>query len=191
MIGKSRPHIANTLRLLKLPDEVQDYLRDGKLTAGHARALVTLDDPEAAARKIVEAGLNVRDVEALGAGRHRAQDSGGAARKPSKDADTRALEKSLSDRSASTVAIDHKADGGEVTRRATDARAARRHRPAAEGIDGRAAAFAARLGIGSRGWRNGGQNGPRSRGRARETPMTDHWSGVRLEAGQRNAPPWL
>lgn len=113
VIGKSRPHIANTLRLLKLPDEVQDYLREGKLTAGHARALVTLDDPAAAARRIVEAGLNVRDVEALGSGAGRKTKTSG--RKPTKDADTRALEKSLTDRIGLTVAIDHKGNGGQVT----------------------------------------------------------------------------
>ena len=113
VIGKSRPHIANTLRLLKLPEEVQAYLRDGKLTAGHARALVTLDDPAAAARKIVEAGLNVRDVEKLGEAAGRKKSSGG--RKPTKDADTRALEKSLTDRVGLAVTIDHKAHGGHVT----------------------------------------------------------------------------
>ena len=113
VIGKSRPHIANTLRLLKLPDEVQGYLRDGKLTAGHARALVTLEDPAAAARKIVEAGLNVREVEKLGETAGRKKSAGG--RKPSKDADTRALEKSLTDRIGLAVVIDHKGSSGKVT----------------------------------------------------------------------------
>ena len=113
VIGKSRPHIANTLRLLKLPEEVQTYLSEGKLTAGHARALVTLNDPVAAARRIVEAGLNVRDVEALGASAGRRKSAGG--RKPTKDADTRALEKSLTDRIGLAVVIDHKTHGGRVT----------------------------------------------------------------------------
>jgi ParB family chromosome partitioning protein len=113
VIGKSRPHIANTLRLLKLPEEVQAYLREGKLTAGHARALVTLDDPVAAARRIVEAGLNVRDVEALGESAGRRKTAGG--KKPTKDADTRALEKSLTDRIGLAVIIDHKSNGGRVT----------------------------------------------------------------------------
>jgi ParB family chromosome partitioning protein len=112
MIGKSRPHIANTLRLLKFSPLVQDYLRAGKLTAGHARAIATLADPDAAARKIVEAGLNVREAEALG-------ETGEAPRKRSsarseKDADTRALEKSVSDGLGLAVAIAHKPDGGEV-----------------------------------------------------------------------------
>ena len=113
VIGKSRPHIANTLRLLKLPDEVHDYLREGKLTAGHARALVTLNDPVAAARRIVEAGLNVRDVEKFGESAGRKKSAGG--RKPNKDADTRALEKSLSDRIGLAVVIDHKGNSGKVT----------------------------------------------------------------------------
>jgi ParB family transcriptional regulator, chromosome partitioning protein len=113
VIGKSRPHIANTLRLLKLPEEVQAYLREGKLTAGHARALVTLDDPVTAARRIVEAGLNVRDVEALGESAGRRKTAGG--KKSTKDADTRALEKSLTDRIGLAVTIDHKSNGGRVT----------------------------------------------------------------------------
>jgi ParB family chromosome partitioning protein len=113
VIGKSRPHIANTLRLLKLPDEVQTYLRDGKITAGHARALVTIADPVAAARRIVEAGLSVRDVEAIGEGEGRTKGVGGR-KKAQKDADTRALEKSLSDRLGLAVTIDHRANGGEV-----------------------------------------------------------------------------
>lgn len=112
MIGKSRPHIANTLRLLKFSPLVQDYLRAGKLTAGHARAIATLADPDAAARKIVETGLNVREAEALG-------ETAETPRKRSnvraeKDADTRALEKSVSDGLGLAVAIAHKPDGGEV-----------------------------------------------------------------------------
>ena len=112
VIGKSRPHIANTLRLLKLPESVREYLRTGQLSAGHARALVTVPDPEAAARRIVEAGMTVRDVEAI------ADESGRRAthRKPPtvKDADTRALEKALSDSLGLTVTIDHRPTGGEV-----------------------------------------------------------------------------
>src|SRR5215468_2873304 len=65
-VGKSRSHVANTLRLLKLPEAVKAYINVGKLTAGHARALINHPDPESAARDIVEKGLNVRQVEALG-----------------------------------------------------------------------------------------------------------------------------
>ena len=111
VIGKSRPHIANTLRLLKLPPVVQDYLRAGRLTAGHARALVTLADPEAAARRIVEAGMTVRDAEAMGEGTSKRR---AAKPKTVKDADTLKLEKDVSDRLGLTVAIEHKGEGGEV-----------------------------------------------------------------------------
>ncbi len=111
-IGKSRPHVANTLRLLKLPQSVQSYLREGKITAGHARTLIGADDPEAAAKKIVESGLTVRDAESI-SGRD------GPARRPrrgsTKDADTVALEKALSDAIGLRVTIDHRATGaGEL-----------------------------------------------------------------------------
>jgi len=113
VIGKSRPHIANTLRLLNLPEAVQVYILDGRLTAGHARALLTLADPLAAARRILAEGMSVRDTEAIGEGEGRRKGAGG--RKPrEKDADTRALEKSLADRLGLAVAIDHKGSGGEV-----------------------------------------------------------------------------
>jgi ParB family chromosome partitioning protein len=95
-IGKSRSHLANTLRLLKLPDGVQALVQQGKLTAGHARALVGRADAEALAQLIIDEELNVRDIEAL------VQDGGSAAaakarRARDKDADTRAFEKELAD----------------------------------------------------------------------------------------------
>ncbi|RLQ89625.1 ParB/RepB/Spo0J family partition protein [Notoacmeibacter ruber] len=68
VIGKSRSHVANTLRLLRLPDEVQRMLSDGDLSAGHARTLITADKPEALARRIVEEGLTVRQAEAIAQG---------------------------------------------------------------------------------------------------------------------------
>lgn len=110
VIGKSRSHIANTLRLLKLPESVLAYLRDGRISAGHARTLVTHPDPDAAARQIVEGGMSVREAESL-AGRGRKPAS-----KPrvEKDADTRALEKALSDTLGLSVVIDHKRGGGHV-----------------------------------------------------------------------------
>lgn len=64
-IGKSRSHIANTLRLLKLPETVRRFLEEGKLSAGHARTLLGADDPEALARSIIERGMSVRDTEAM------------------------------------------------------------------------------------------------------------------------------
>lgn len=95
VIGKSRSHLANTLRLLKLPDSVRGMVEDGKLTAGHARALVGRDDAEAIAKKIVDSQLNVRDVEALvQAGTESVQTT---RRVRDKDADTKAFEKDLAD----------------------------------------------------------------------------------------------
>ncbi|MEI2386843.1 ParB/RepB/Spo0J family partition protein [Breoghania sp. JC706] len=118
VIGKSRSHVANTMRLLKLPNAVKDYLAEGLLTAGHARALITAEDPAALAEIIVEKGLSVRDAEKL------AQDpealkkaTGGAAKqKAPKPADTIALERRLSDGLGLAVAISHKpnADSGEL-----------------------------------------------------------------------------
>jgi ParB family transcriptional regulator, chromosome partitioning protein len=97
IIGKSRSHVANTLRLLKLPVSVQALVQEGRLTAGHARALVGRADAEALARRILDEDLNVREVEALvqdpvGA----TSDSGTVRREREKDADTRAFEKELS-----------------------------------------------------------------------------------------------
>ena len=95
VIGKSRSHLANTLRLLKLPDSVRSMVEDGKLTAGHARALVGRDDAEALARQIVDNQFNVRDVEALvQAGTESVQTT---RRVRDKDADTKAFEKDLAD----------------------------------------------------------------------------------------------
>ncbi len=114
VIGKSRSHIANTLRLLKLPPLVQEYLREGKLTAGHARALITLADPEAAARRIVEAGLSVREAEAMGEAAPETKSATGRRARAVKDADTLVLEKSLADALGLAVTIAHRGDGGEV-----------------------------------------------------------------------------
>jgi len=98
IIGKSRSHVANTLRLLKLPETVQAMVQDGRLTAGHARALVGRDDAEALARRILDESLNVRQVEALVqvGGTAEPDTSGGVRREREKDADTRAFEKELS-----------------------------------------------------------------------------------------------
>ena len=115
IIGKSRSHVANTLRLMKLPENVQGMLREGQLTAGHARALLASDDPDRLASQIVDQGLNVRQVEAL-----TQEQSERAGRVPKqrerveKDADTRALEKTLSDALGMIVTIDHRGAGGEL-----------------------------------------------------------------------------
>jgi ParB family chromosome partitioning protein len=93
VIGKSRSHLANTLRLLKLPDSVQHLVRAGELSAGHARALIGRADAAALAARIVKEGLTVRQVEALSQGRAPAK----AKPRRSKDADTRAAEAELAD----------------------------------------------------------------------------------------------
>ena len=112
VIGKSRSHVANTLRLLKLPREVRDMVTNGQLTAGHARTLITAEDPAAVAREIVERGLSVREAEALS---QRGASKKGAPKKPSthleRDADLMALEKRLSDAIGLKVAVAAKKDG--------------------------------------------------------------------------------
>ena len=114
VIGKSRPHIANTMRLLGLPDEVQAYVIDGRITAGQARALLTLPDPVAVAQRILAEGLTAREVEAIGAEAGVRQGRSGKKTTRQKDADTRALEKGLSDLLGLEVAINHRKGRGEV-----------------------------------------------------------------------------
>jgi len=97
VIGKSRSHLANTLRLLRLPASVQTLLQDGRLTSGHARALIGRDDAEALARRIVEENLNVRAVEALVQDEGRGGTTSQRRADSEKDADARAFEKDLSD----------------------------------------------------------------------------------------------
>jgi ParB family chromosome partitioning protein len=91
IVGKSRSHLANTLRLLKLPEGVQDLVRSGALSAGHVRPLIGRADAAALAERIVSRGLNVRQVEALTQDRGPAK----AKRQKSKDSDTRAAEAEL------------------------------------------------------------------------------------------------
>lgn len=108
-LGKSRSHIANVLRLLTLPDSVLEHLRAGRLTAGHARALVTAANPEALAKQVIDRGLSVRQTEALA--REAARPVAAPLARPVKDADTRALEADLSANLRLPVSIDHKASG--------------------------------------------------------------------------------
>ena len=113
-LSKSRSHIANQLRLLNLPVEVQDFLRDGKLTAGHARAMITALDPIRLARDTVSKGLSVREVERLAQKPRDAAPKAPAAPR-SKDADTVALENDLSAALALKVSIAAKgAQSGQV-----------------------------------------------------------------------------
>lgn len=113
-LGKSRSHIANLLRLLNLPDEVLAYVQDGRLSAGHARALVNTVEPVTLARIIIEKGLSVREAEALvKSGRPKTAKK---QLRPAKDADTRAIEGDLSAHLGVKVLIDHKPGkkGGEL-----------------------------------------------------------------------------
>ncbi|MEE3099413.1 MAG: ParB/RepB/Spo0J family partition protein, partial [Pseudomonadota bacterium] len=114
IVGKSRPHIANALRLLTLPEPVLRHLDEGRLSAGHARALVTAENPVALAEQVIARNLSVRETEALA---RRAKPEA-PARRPAagKDADTRALEMDLSANLGMKVRIDHKGekDGGEL-----------------------------------------------------------------------------
>ncbi|MCA1456370.1 ParB/RepB/Spo0J family partition protein [Bradyrhizobium sp. BRP22] len=116
IVGKSRSHVANMMRLTKLPAEVQALIASGELSAGHARALIGVPDPLGVAKRIVAEGLNVRQTEAL------AHDEGVPVRKPQKarggskekDPDTLALEKRVSDALGLTVSVNHRDPGGIV-----------------------------------------------------------------------------
>lgn len=113
VIGKSRSHVANTLRLLKLPEDVRGMVASGTLTAGHARTLITVEDPGQLARQIVERGLSVREAEALSQQREPP-----ARLKPredsSRDADTVALERRLADALGLSVSLSHSEKGGKL-----------------------------------------------------------------------------
>jgi len=107
-VGKSRSHVANTIRLLRLPDPVKAWIREGKLTAGHARTLLSEADPEARARELIEGAMTVRQAEQ----RSVAKKPGG---KLAKDPNIADLEASISNRLGLKVQIVHKGDkGGEV-----------------------------------------------------------------------------
>jgi ParB family chromosome partitioning protein len=115
LVGKSRSHVANLLRLLELPAEVRLALADGRLSMGHARALITAADPGALAEQVIRDGLSVRDTERL------AKQAKGGVKRPGpieykgSGADTEALERQLSDLLGLKVAIAHSPKGGTVT----------------------------------------------------------------------------
>ncbi len=119
-IGKSRSHVANTLRLIKLPEAVKAYIHAGKISAGHARMLIGQPNAEQLAEEIVARGLNVRQVEALAreAG-EKGSKAGAAARKSrardEKNANLVALEKRISDALGLVVSIDHRDRGGVLS----------------------------------------------------------------------------
>ena len=110
-LSKSRSHIANLLRLLNLPEDVQALLREGHISAGHARALITSNDPSALARHVVDKGLSVRETEKLVKGTAERASRPRISKATDKDADTRALESDLSANLGMMVQIDHLAGG--------------------------------------------------------------------------------
>jgi ParB family chromosome partitioning protein len=115
IVGKSRSHVANTLRLMRLPDRVQEHLEAGRLTAGHARALLDLEDAETLAERIIRGDLNVRQAEALARRVRTASDAGGKPKKkPSKNADTAALESDLAEVLGLKVEIRDQGGAGAV-----------------------------------------------------------------------------
>ena len=120
VIGKSRSHVANTIRLLKLPDAVSRMVVSGSLTAGHARALLAFDKPEPVARRIIEQGLNVRDVEQLAQRHHeRQRQREGAvevlsAPRSKIGGEAAAIADELSNVLGLAVTLDHRSNGGEL-----------------------------------------------------------------------------
>jgi ParB family chromosome partitioning protein len=122
-VGKSRVHIANTLRLLKLPDSVREMVRDKRLTAGHARAVLSAADPESLAETIVSRGLSVREAETLARKSHESEIREGLKselKTDEKDVDTAALEADLTRTLGLSVDIRHKEKGGELRIRYRD-----------------------------------------------------------------------
>src|SRR6056297_2122619 len=121
VLGKSRSYIANAVRLLSLPDEVQSYMSEGKLSSGHARALITAEDPVALAREVIKKNLSVRETEKLtkkSAGNIFSEDGKTKTTKaPTKDADTKALEGDLAANLGMKVLLNHKPgqEKGQIT----------------------------------------------------------------------------
>ncbi|HEY2753487.1 ParB/RepB/Spo0J family partition protein [Phenylobacterium sp.] len=114
-VGKSRSHVANTLRLLQLPQSVQDHVLFGRLTAGHARAILSADYPEALADTIVQKGLSVRDAEALAnKAKIAAPKKASGPRRAAKDADTASLEVTIEEALGLSVDITDRGGSGEV-----------------------------------------------------------------------------
>jgi ParB family chromosome partitioning protein len=120
IVGKSRSHVANTLRLLKLPETIKSYIHAGKLSAGHARMLIGQPNAERLAEEVVARGLNVRQVESIA---REAAEKGGKARGANralhrgagKNANLIALEKRISDALGLAVSIDERKRGGALT----------------------------------------------------------------------------
>jgi ParB family transcriptional regulator, chromosome partitioning protein len=119
IVGKSRPHVANTIRLLKLSEAIKQLVRSGKISAGHARLLVGHPNAEQIAQEIIDKNLSVRQVEAqlqqeAATQRRDTQREAKGSASATKDADTRALEKRLSDALGLAVSVDHRGEGGTL-----------------------------------------------------------------------------
>ncbi|HTL64391.1 MAG TPA: ParB/RepB/Spo0J family partition protein [Pseudolabrys sp.] len=120
IVGKSRPHIANTIRLLKLSEPVKQLVRTGKISAGHARLLVGQPNAELIAHEIIDKGWSVRDLEAdmrkdvAGQLRDMRREAKGFVVNIPKDADTLALERRLSDALGLDVSVDHRGESGTL-----------------------------------------------------------------------------
>jgi len=121
-LGKSRSHIANLMRLLNLPSSIQTHVIEGRLSSGHARTLVTIEDSEALVKKIIDGGLSVRQTEMLVKKSQERRDPAGQnvrlpQNKTEKDADTRALEEDLGAATGVKVSLSHKpnAESGQLT----------------------------------------------------------------------------
>lgn len=114
VVGKSRSHVANTLRLATLPPSVQEHLMAGRLTAGHARAILTAENPAALAEVIVSKGLSVREAEALARAKTDAPKKASGPRAKPKDADTQALEADLEDALGMAVEVVDRGGAGEL-----------------------------------------------------------------------------
>ncbi len=115
-IGKSRSHVANTLRLLSLPQPVLDMLESGEISAGHARALLSVPEPEALARDIVKQGLSVRDIErAASESKPDGKEKSGKTAAPPVDPNAKALGKKLTESSGLKISVALHGDGGRIT----------------------------------------------------------------------------
>ena len=124
VIGKSRSHVANTVRLLKLPDSVGGLVVSGQLTAGHARALLAFEKPETVAQRIVAQGLNVREVEQLAQREQDKRERIGdvevlPARRPNRGGEAAAIAEELSNVLGLAVTLDHRGTRGELRIRYT------------------------------------------------------------------------
>jgi ParB family chromosome partitioning protein len=113
-VGKSRSHVANIMRLLGLPEGVKALLQDGSLSAGHGRALLAAEDPDALAQTVVRQGLNVRQTEVLVKKPQKSATAATSSQVSGQDENTRAMEKQLSEKLGLTVKIRHQGERGEV-----------------------------------------------------------------------------